>query len=430
MAAISVFSSCRKEQADETPDTTAQADEVRVITLQFANSTKTALDSDGLTPKFENGDQILLSNGTKAPETATVSVAGGIATCTTKLKGTLKAVYPATAAKLNGKVIEGVLVPTEQDGTFKSANICMAENIDASANFVNRTALFEITPPSGATSVTIKSLKQNGTDGPRSGTATSINTDGADDAKKCEITVAVPAGGTAYVSLVPGVNLSDLSFDAGEIYRMKGIPMKDITAAGITNATAANTKYTIGNGNNTWHPYVVISSKKWATMNIGASSATDAGRYFAWGDVVGQTWSGSAWSGTGFSSAPAIGNPATLPLEYDAANANWGGPWRMPTSSEMKAMTDAAPGVFTTESSVEGYKFTEETSGNTIFFPAADHGDGPSLHDVGSYGIYWLSSGSSSNPDYAYSCHIGSSGLTPVRLTERYLGLSVRPVSD
>ena len=70
-------------------------------------------------------------------------------TITTTLKGPLKAVYPSTAAQLNGNQITGVKVPAVQDGTFANANIAMAEDITTNAAFKNKTVLFVITPPDG-----------------------------------------------------------------------------------------------------------------------------------------------------------------------------------------------------------------------------------------------------------------------------------------
>lgn len=61
-------------------------------------------------------------------------------------------------------------------------------------------------------------------------------------------------------------------------------------------------------------------SVKWATCNIGASKPEEYGRYFAWGDVVGQTWNGSKWSGGGFSTYPIyeLDSNDNLKPEYDA----------------------------------------------------------------------------------------------------------------
>ncbi|MDR1756740.1 MAG: hypothetical protein LBR65_07280, partial [Culturomica sp.] len=65
------------------------------------------------------------------------------------------------------------------------------------------------------------------------------------------------------------------------------------------------------------------------------------------------------------------------------------------TSDELDALlaTDKVINVWTTLNSVNGRKFTDKISGNSIFLPAAGsrYYDG-SLYSTGSYGRYWSSS--------------------------------------
>ena len=107
------------------------------------------------------------------------------------------------------------------------------------------------------------------------------------------------------------------------------------------------------------HEYVEIGGLKWATMNIGANSITDTGLYFQWGDTQGytaeQVGSGEGqkyfgWAdykyGNGTSSPGATGmtkynatdGKTVLEASDDAAVANWGGSWRMPTTAEFQAL--------------------------------------------------------------------------------------------
>ena len=438
MAAISVFSSCQKELANETVNNTTGG--VRTIAVQFDNSTKATLD--GFTPKFANGDAIRVSNTEKSEE-CTVSVDGsGNATFTTTLSGALTAIYPSAAAVLSSGEADApiatsnnIKVPASQDGDVAKAIIAKAAIAvgSTSATFTSQTALFQITPPDGVKTFTITSLKPVVNGVARTGEAVAINTEGADDAAKRVINVTVPSDGTAYVALKAGVNLTDLSFDAGGTYGMKGIPAKDIAAAGKNDATAANTKYTIDNTN--WHPYVEIEmavqpgvgmppeikTYKWATMNIGANSETEAGKYFAFGDINGQTPSSSTFSpGFSWTTCPfAVGGTEkfnkyvpTLQTSYlakdfdgddkeildladDAANANWGGSWRMPIKWEFYALIS----VKEWDSTNEGYKFG--TSPNQIFIPLTGVGFGTDLNYAEDYGRYWSSSVSLSYPDQA-----------------------------
>ncbi len=493
MAAISVFASCQKEMNIETANNTNDA--VRVISAQFDNSTKATLND--FTPSFVEGDSIMVSNAEQS-EVCTISAAG---TFTTTLLGTLTAIYPAAAAVLsldtdNAPIATSndIKVPALQDGDVAKAIIAKAADITAestSATFNVKTALFQITPPSGVKSFTITSLKPVEEGVARTGIAEAINTTGESDADKLVITVSNNDSTTFYVALVPGVNLSDLSFDAGETYGMKGIPVSKIS----TDKTAANTKYTIDKEN--WHPYVKIGDKKWATENIGATLTNPYGTYFSWADTTGHelkespvgktgtinsafdydfSWANcpfgdgstskfkkyvpsgqSTYLATGFS-----GDTKTvLDLDDDAAYVNWGGAWRMPTggtgtelgdkTADFTALANACKsggyleGSFnhspvTAEPTTQGVYYYNvdggkglyfvDKDGNNLFFPAAGYGNGTSLNSAGSYGYYWSSTLHSSNPGDAYSLYFGSSGVDPQSNINRCNGRSVRPVSD
>ena len=490
LAATAALAACTKETTPpdfENDKVNPAAEGSRVIAVSFAPQTKTTLE--GFQPKFVDGKDTVLISNTKALDTCVVSVDNktNVATITTKLPGPLTAVYPYTAAKLNGNVIEGVIVPAVQDGEFASANIAMAEDIAASATFVNKTALFAIAPPDGATSVTIKSLnKIDNTTGQRSAIANAafINNGGTSDADKCVITVANTSLDTFYVSLDPGVKLSDLSFDAGATRGMKGIATKSITDAGITDTTVANTKYTITDSN--WHPYVEIKmtvnsvekTYKWATMNVGATEETGAnsyGKYFMWGETTGITPSGgsftfpdnkyytadnTSWAkGSGFAStncpwtdgvydicninvftkytsnddyakSGSADNKIVLELADDAANANWGGSWRMPTKDEYDALVSLNRGDFSS-----GYWFGTSDEAK-IFLPAADGGIfGTDFVSIGC-GYYLSSTLDTNGSDSAFSLSfiidIVDYTITEPRTSVgyRYYGFCVRALSE
>ncbi len=450
MAAVSVFASCRKEMSIETANNTN--DGVRVISAQFDNSTKSTLDS--FTPKFNNGDQIKVANGVGTPETLTVSVDGsGNATFTTALTGPLTAVYPADAAKLNGNAIEGVLVKTVQDGTFANANIAMATITaeSSSATFQGQTAVFRITPGAGASTKYVEVI----TAGPEI-----ANTTTTDFTKKNKIHVATTTTTAAYevfVSvLVPtGLKLRDLSFADGS----------NIKTVNNTTAIAANTIYTIEDDSGWDQPYVEIEMTvgtetqkyKWATMNIGANSATEVGQYFAWGGVNGQVPSSSTFNpGFSWSNCPfaATTNPkfnkyvpdsktsyladgfsgdtkTVLDLTDDAANANWGGSWRMPTKEEFDALCALQTKSWKTNynaSGVNGYEFTDANS-NSIFLPAAGYGFGTVFDNASDLGYYWSSSLYTDDPIFAYYLDF-IDGHAYTNFLDRYYGHSVRALSE
>lgn len=117
------------------------------------------------------------------------------------------------------------------------------------------------------------------------------------------------------------------------------------------------------------HAYVDLGlSVKWATCNVGASSPEEYGNYYAWGETTTKssyTEDNSKTDGVSMSSS--IAGDAS----YDAARANWGGTWRLPTASESQELIDNCTWTWTTQGGKNGYKVTSEKNGNSIFLPAA-----------------------------------------------------------
>lgn len=137
---------------------------------------------------------------------------------------------------------------------------------------------------------------------------------------------------------------------------------------------------------NNGHKYVdlgLTSGTKWATMNVGASSPSDYGSYFSWGETTPKNSTKYTYSS----------NPTTLPLSRDAANANWGSNWRMPTDKEIKELWDECVWVWTTLNGVAGYEVTSPNNSNSIFLPAAGtiYYDTLRYQEVGEQGNYWSS---------------------------------------
>ena len=201
------------------------------------------------------------------------------------------------------------------------------------------------------------------------------------------------------------------------------------------------------------HDYVEIGGLKWATMNVGASSVTDYGLFFQWGDTQGYTASqvGSGegqkyfgWAdykyGNGTSSPGATrmtkynetDGKTVLEAEDDAAVANWGGSWRMPTTAEFQALGSAVNTAWTADyqgSGVAGLVCTDKTdSSKTLFFPAAGFCYNGSVYNVGNYGSYWSSSLRTDDRQFAYYLHFYSYNAYWKYNDYRCCGFAVRPV--
>ena len=197
------------------------------------------------------------------------------------------------------------------------------------------------------------------------------------------------------------------------------------------------------------HEYVEIGGLKWATMNIGASKPSDYGLYFAWGDTQGytaeQVGSGEGqkhfdWAdykyGNGTSSPGATemtkyneaDGKTILEPSDDAAVANWGGSWRMPTTDEFQALGAAVNTTWTQVNNVYGILCTDKTDeSKTLFFPANGNCSG-GVQYAGSHCVYWSSSLDTSSRQNAYILNLSSSNALWDTHAPRVIGFAVRPV--
>ena len=174
-------------------------------------------------------------------------------------------------------------------------------------------------------------------------------------------------------------------------------------------------------------------SVKWACCNVGAESPEGYGDYFAWGETSPKsscTESNTSTYGLSTSTLQSRGiidANGNLTAEYDAATANWGSAWRMPTLDETEELRNKCTWEWTTQNGVYGRKVTGP-SGNSIFLPAAGCRYDTSLFSVGLEGVYWSATPYSNSYNaydlYFRSGHYGWYGYS------RYYGHTVRPVSE
>ena len=209
----------------------------------------------------------------------------------------------------------------------------------------------------------------------------------------------------------------------------------------------------------------------WANMNVGATTETGYGTYFAWGETSGLTeggtniktyysWTTYAWCQNAYnnltkycptakqsdywfdtSATNAADNMRELDLGDDAARANWGGKWRMPTQAEMTALanTRGASGYSWTwcdgssnkynNTTAVGYKITCTATGGTLFLPASGFRYDSSFYFQGEYGFYWSSTLVADLPSRACYLFFDSS-YAGVYYYDRYGGVTVRAVQS
>ena len=216
--------------------------------------------------------------------------------------------------------------------------------------------------------------------------------------------------------------------------------------AEVTEESAPQHKQTSGHHNG--HEWVDLGlSVKWATCNIGADSPEDYGDYFAWGrnrpklkytkancKTIKKPWFFAKLldfvRSDNYTFVENIPDDISGNAQYDAARSNWGGSWRMPTHAEFMELGKKCNWTWTTQSGHNGYLVTSKIKGNSIFLPAADRRDGTDTDSVGGYGFYWSGTLSSSDFYLARYLYFDSRSIFATKITHRWDGQSVRPVTD
>ena len=228
---------------------------------------------------------------------------------------------------------------------------------------------------------------------------------------------------------------------------------KSLSAEGVMSALIFKEK------KNDKHEYVDLglpSGTLWATCNVGANTPEEYGLYFAlgetkgytaeqvingekgfawdeWQDASGNTHRGDYKFGTLDGNDPDLGMTkynntdglTELEPSDDAATANWGSGWRMPTADDFQELLDNTEHSWDSERS--GYTFTSTANTNTLFFAAAGGAGGGEVRGVGGVGNYWSSSLNDENVSNAFGLYFDGNG-SDVYGSNRCVGYSVRPV--
>ena len=160
-------------------------------------------------------------------------------------------------------------------------------------------------------------------------------------------------------------------------------------------------------------------SVKWATCNIGAAAETDAGAYLAYGEMEAKSTYTEANS-TAFGHAQFD--------YYDAAAAERGSSWRMPTDAEWAELIDHCKWTWTTINGVAGYIVRSRINDSEIFLPAAGRCVDSSTGDYGVAGCY-ASSDIVPHDATLAQCMLFDNTSRKLTNVNRSWGISVRAVS-
>lgn len=143
----------------------------------------------------------------------------------------------------------------------------------------------------------------------------------------------------------------------------------------------------------------------WASINVGSNSPIEMGGHYAWGETTTQfdphevkyTFDSYKWGYLDeknkvwmkrYITDPSYGTPddvTHLFLEDDAAHANWGGSWRMPTADEVQELIDECEWEY-----VDDYYFKiTGPNGNHIYMSYGGFMSGGFWENINDQGSYW-----------------------------------------
>ena len=222
--------------------------------------------------------------------------------------------------------------------------------------------------------------------------------------------------------------MTDLQLGTTYYVRAYATDVKGVTSYG------EEVSFTTLERNANGHTYVDLglpSGLLWATCNVGANAPEEYGDYFAWGETTTKEtydYDNCPTYGLSTSELQYIDSEGNLTAQYDAATANWGGTWRMPTYAEFNELRNNCTWTWTTQNGVNGYN-VEGPSGNSIFLPSAGYRDGSSLIYAGSLGYYWSSTPSEYGYYSAYYLDFYIS-YRSMNCNGRYYGRAVRPILE
>ena len=285
-----------------------------------------------------------------------------------------------------------------------------------------------------------------------------------------EVTLTAPDGGTFkagkyyYVTLLPGLLDGEFTMTfttASETGTLKSDKQQTIKRSVFGTLKSIDSKVAEWESNVVEPEYVDLglpSGLKWATFNVGATKPEEYGGLFAWGETTPrpaasftQYWNAYKWcngskdritkyciDSSFWGSSYPMDNKTVLDLEDDAARANWGNSWRMPTDEEWNELIENCTWTWTSNyngTGVAGGIVTSNKPGYTdksIFLPCPILND-DLYKDLGytpaTLGLYWSSSLSlqPQSSQLAYCLAFDSSQVLEDCLN-RFAGFPVRPV--
>lgn len=171
----------------------------------------------------------------------------------------------------------------------------------------------------------------------------------------------------------------------------------------------------------------------WAACNIGASSPSEIGEYFAWGekeakDAYGwETYELCHGSYSSIFKYTEDDGKSILEPQDDVANSELGSEWRIPTKEDMEELVEQCEWKWSSQNGQLGWKVIGPNN-KYIFLPASGAASSYRIAGVNELGRYWTATRDKSNYS-AYNLRFKDGTDTIVVVDDtRFYGRTIRPV--
>ena len=354
----------------------------------------------------------------------------------------LKLIYLKDAIDYDGQ--DGTLDGLASGFGYATANVSVSSVTSgkkvttSDASFTTQQSIAKLTFPVKVKSLTISEPE---------GLVQSIASDGTETKGDITITLGTPST-EVYVAIRSNSDSEqtyffDVKDKSGSTYQ--GYSSVKIEGAKIYDLSITNLREYVDMG----------FGIKWATCNLGASSPTEIGDYYAWGEMEpyyedgyakespGAHWkegktAGYYWGSYKFNPSgdgatfTKYGAGEVLDLADDVARASWGGKWRIPDASRASSLMKGENTSKTwyedyLGTGVKGLLITSKVSGcegNSIFLPFTGNRWRTWWYYDRSF--YWLSSTGTASKASALT-FTATEALNSTEF-DRFIGFPVRPV--
>lgn len=471
------FTSCSSEVLEDTKITSDGGKQQITFSAKYENihiASRTYLNENDLSVVWSEDDKLSIFD--KNGNNGRFEISSGAGTTSAVFTGLAEesdkyyALYPYwVGAEIDGNKITSVYFNSEQIPTLNSfspgANLMTAVSTDGNTfEFKNLCSIAKITTTTEYSKIILSGGVDDilagqfdltiADDGTATATPSGFSQYNSVTLKNSDNSTFGP--GTYYISIMSG-DLSMLSVkcigpDDKKIEKSINKPVTVFTRGTIIDLGTANTE-------NGWvdpdiicpdenHPHKIDlgAGVLWSCTNVGATSPIEFGNHYEWGEVephdenADYSWSKYIHANGAQnkikkyntkSSNGIVDNKTLLDPEDDAATANWGSEWRMPTYEEVIKLYEVCTWEWTTINGVPGKKMKSLITGKSIFLTAPGYRyETRGWVSPNVSGFYWTSTLYESNPIDAYYLLSSSSKVNHYGASTRICGRSVRPVYD